>query len=173
MTSDTTTVSPTSQALIAAFQAAPNNRLKLAYSSSVDVAAKHKGTVKITKYVEGYYIAGIDYASLPSVADAIAKGEREEVKSLPWGEWVAFPWIIRHKDVEYIRLYPVEGEKPSVRYETRDGQGNVVHENTDKCIVATYLTPANSTAMLSDEPSKKLDCITKRVEHLQIVTCPA
>lgn len=37
--------------------------------------------------------------------------------------------------------------------------------------LATYLTPANAAAILSDEPTKKLECITKRVEHLQIVSC--
>ena len=158
--------------LISAFDNG-NHAVRLSYTSIVDVAAKHKGKVQISKYVEADFIAGIAYEMLPSVQEARDEGRRGEIKPLPWGEWLFHPWVIIHKGVEYFRLYPIDGKKPIVRYETRDGQGNIVHENTDKCIVATYLTPANAAAMLSDEPSKKLDCITKRVEHLQIVPCPA
>lgn len=67
--------------------------------------------------------AGIDYANLATVKDAIANGERGQVQPLPWGEWVSFPFIIGHKGAHYVRLYPASFDNltPSVEY-TLDGK---------------------------------------------------
>jgi hypothetical protein len=75
---------------------------------------------KVTKRTEAYVRAGIDYANLASVKSGIASGERDEVQALPWGEWIQFPFIIGHKDREYVRVYPATFEnlqkKISVQY---------------------------------------------------------
>lgn len=165
MTTDTPQpISSHAQSIIAAFQAG-NQQAKLAYTSAVEVAAKHKGSVSITKYVEGLFQAGIDYASLPAVQAGVASGERQEPKSLPWGEWAVFPWIIKHKDAEYLRFYPIEGQKATSRYElTVDGQTNF---EATKEEVAAYLTPANAAKLTGE--GGKVDCITKKVSEIAII----
>lgn len=62
--------------------------------------------------------AGVNYANLASVKDAIESGEREEVGPLPWGAWRvgAENMIIDHKGKEYVRLYPVPTAKPTVQW---------------------------------------------------------
>lgn len=60
----------------------------------------------IVKRTSAYVRAGIEYANLALVKDAVASGERGEVESLPWGEWADYPFIIAHKGKEYVRLYP-------------------------------------------------------------------
>lgn len=72
----------------------------------------------ITKRTTAFVRAGIDYAKMASVKEAVASGEREEVQSLPWGEWTEFPFIITHKGNDYVRLYPATfaNLKPSVQY---------------------------------------------------------
>jgi hypothetical protein len=70
--------------------------------------------MKITKRTCAYVRAGIEYANLSSVKEAIESGERDEVGKLPWGKWRDGykPFIIDHtpkgqtENVEYIRLYP-------------------------------------------------------------------
>lgn len=60
--------------------------------------------------------SGIDYANLASVKTGIAAGERNEVQSLPWGEWIKFPLVIGHKGNEYVRLYPTAGNHAETQY---------------------------------------------------------
>lgn len=76
----------------------------------------------IAKRTSAYIRAGIDYANLATVNDAIALGLRGDVQSLPWGQWSVFPFIINHKTVDYVRLYPASfgNLKPSVEW-TIDG----------------------------------------------------
>jgi hypothetical protein len=75
--------------------------------------------VKLEKITSGAFRAGIDYANLSEVKEAIAAGERGEVEPLPWGEWAMFPFHIRHKGTDYLRLYPATGgviQCPKVTY---------------------------------------------------------
>lgn len=69
------------------------------------------GAHSVSKQVTAHVRAGIDFANLSSVKSGIESGERGEVESLPWGEWLQFPFVIGHtrKDgqyCEYVRLYP-------------------------------------------------------------------
>jgi hypothetical protein len=89
--------------------------VKVSFKSTKKPAAAFKGT-ELTKVSSGVFRAGIDFANLSSVKDGIANGEREAVGSLPWGEWVSFPYIIAHKGEQYIRLYPSVGHKVEVKY---------------------------------------------------------
>jgi hypothetical protein len=70
--------------------------------------AAHKGKV-LRKTSNATVRTGVSYANLGSVKEAIANGERDEVGSLPWGEWAYFPYVITHKGSEYVRLTLTEG----------------------------------------------------------------
>lgn len=76
------------------------------------------GSPVVTKQTIAFVRAGIDYANLGAVQTEIANGERGAVESLPWGQWQKFPYVIEHKGVEYIRLYPASfgNLKPNVMY---------------------------------------------------------
>lgn len=80
------------------------------------VLAAHKGKV-LRKFSKATVRTGVEFRNLSSVKEAIANGERDEVGSLPWGEWMVYPYIITHKGSEYIRLTLTEGCPISSRYE--------------------------------------------------------
>lgn len=60
----------------------------------------------IVKRTSAWVRSGINFANLGTVQKGIESGARGEVQPLPWGEWMQFPFIIEHKGVEYVRLYP-------------------------------------------------------------------
>ncbi len=59
----------------------------------------------VVKRTSTFVRAGIDYANLASVKAEVAV-TGEPTGPLPWGTWAQFPYIITHKDTEYVRLYP-------------------------------------------------------------------
>lgn len=62
----------------------------------------------VTKEVRTTVRAGLSYDNRASVQSARESGELPERNAgLPWGEWLAFPYVIAHKGVHYVRLYPV------------------------------------------------------------------
>ena len=79
---------------------------------------KGASSLLIVKRTCAWVRSGIDYANLGVVQEGIANGERGEVQPLPWGEWIQFPFIIGHKGVEYVRLYPAAFDNlvPSVEW---------------------------------------------------------
>lgn len=98
-------------------------------------------TQKITKRTKAFVRAGIDYANLAEVKNGIATGERDEVQALPWGEWAQFPFIIRHNDKEYVRMYPATfanlQEKISVEYFI-DGQAATLADVQPLCLASEF-----------------------------------
>ena len=78
--------------------------------------AAHKGKV-LRKFSKATVRTGVEFRNLSAVKEAIANGERDEVGSLPWGEWMVYPYIITHKGSEYIRLTLTEGCPIASRYE--------------------------------------------------------
>jgi len=92
--------------------------ISVTFQSKGKPSAQYKGA-EMLKVTKGAFRAGIDYANLGEVKEAIEKGERGEVESLPWGEWGVFPYSINHKGKTYFRFYPSTGgiiQKPSVTY---------------------------------------------------------
>ena len=95
--------------------------ISCSFVSEVEPKAAFKGT-KLSKSTEGAFRAGIDYANLKSVLEAIAEGSRGEVGGLPWGRWEHFPYTILHtpkgetEEKRYIRLYPTENCTMKVQY---------------------------------------------------------
>ena len=118
--------------------------------------AEFKGTV-LTKRVSMVARAGIEYANISAVRDGIASGSRGEVESLPWGEWFAFPYVIRHKGGYYFRLYPVAGSVPTVAYMV-DGK------EVSKEAWMGYLTPSDRAKM---ESGDRPDCFTVKAENCE------
>jgi hypothetical protein len=79
--------------------------ISLTIKSDVIPAAAHKQK-KLEKITSNKFRAGIQFKNLKSVKDAIESGERDEIQPLRWGKWKKYPYIIEHKDREYVRLYP-------------------------------------------------------------------
>lgn len=92
--------------------------ISVTFKSTGKPSSAYKGAI-LEKRTQGAFRAGIDYANLSEVKEAIARGERGEVESLPWGEWDKFPYSIKHKGKTYFRFYPATGgiiQKPKVTY---------------------------------------------------------
>jgi len=79
---------------------------------------KGASSLLIVKRTSAWVRSGINYANLGEVKEGIADGTRGEVQPLPWGEWIQFPFIIGHKGMEYVRLYPATFDNlvPSVEW---------------------------------------------------------
>ena len=150
-------ISPAAQALIDAVKACKGQFINAAFTSTVKPAAANKH-LTLTKETVGVFRSGIDYAQLASVKEGIASGERGEVESLPWGQWALFPWIIVHKETEYIRLYPVAGNIPAVTYFV-DGT------EVAKIDFQAHLTPSQ----LADKEAPA--CITKKLAEIHFLGC--
>jgi len=146
---------------------AKGNFVKAYWKSNPSPASFYKKTgVVLEKVTAGVVRAGINYANLSAVKDAIEAGERGEVEPLPWGEWKTasdgtslFPYIITHKGNDYIRLYPSEGTN-HIPHSTYYVNGNVV----DKQTFATYLTPSDAKKLLDPETTPL--CFTIKAENV-------
>jgi len=108
----------------------------------------------IEKQVTMSMRAGVDYDNLSSVKEKRENGELPaENAGLPWGQWVAFPYLISHKDKHYLRLYP-------------NGNGKIETEyflNGEK----TTLEQVKPFLLASELPSgEKPECITVTLENI-------
>jgi len=135
------------------------NFVKVFWKSNPTPASAHKKAgIILEKVTNAVVRAGIDFANLSSVKEGIANGERGEVQSLPWGEWKQFPYVISHKDKEYIRLYPSVGNIPKVKYFVNNAE-------VDKNTFASYLTPSEANKLLNPE-EKPLECFTVSADNI-------
>lgn len=71
------------------------------WQTTVTPAARHKGHT-LRKVSRAMCMTGAEYAGL-------AVNKDTETGALPWGEWETYPFIIRHGDKRYARLYTVDG----------------------------------------------------------------
>lgn len=88
---------------LTAFLSCKGQFASVTFKSNPKPCAASKG-VELEKTTSGVFRAGINFANLASVKEGIANGERGEVQSLPWGEWVQFPFVIQHKGERFLRL---------------------------------------------------------------------
>lgn len=142
--------------------------VKAAWKSNPAPAAAFKQSVVLEKHTVGVVQAGVEFQNLSAVKDAIAAGERGEVQPLPWGEWYVdgsgksyYPYIIVHKDAEYLRLYPSQGFNHKVT-STFYVNGEVV----DKTKFAEYLTPSEAKKLLSPSEDDIPLCFTIKAENV-------
>lgn len=152
---ETKTQSLTADEILSKILSSKGQFVKAVWKSNPKPAAAHKG-VLLEKHTDAVCRAGINFANLSSVQDAIAAGERGEVQSLPWGEWKTFPYIIEHKGAEYVRLYPAEGAHCKTVYFVNGVQ-------VDKDMFASYLTPSEAAKMSKGE---KPECFTVKRENI-------
>jgi hypothetical protein len=105
--------------------------------------------MSIVKRTCAYVRAGIDYANLRTVKEGVESGERAEVQGLKWGQWSEFPFIIAHKGVDYVRLYPAvfANLKPTVEYSI-DGKpatgGSGLNSSRIYCLLTCWMMLAMS-----------------------------
>lgn len=133
------------------------NKRKGAFTSVVfrstnKPSAQFKG-VNLEKITTCVVRLGIQYANLSSVKVAIENGERGEVGSLPWGNWVEGyeNLLISHKDSLYVRFYSAPNDVHT-KYLV---DGKEVSKETYK----GYLTPSDAKRTSSDTMTVKLDNI--------------
>jgi hypothetical protein len=135
--------------------------VKAAWKSNPKPAAAYKSSVVLEKHTVGVVQAGIEFQNLSAVKDAIAAGERGEVQPLPWGQWSVYPYIIEHKEAEYIRLYPSGGfgHVPKTTYYVN---GDVV----EKSKFAEYLTPSEAQKLIGGGDEDRPLCFTIKAENI-------
>lgn len=131
--------------------------VSLGFRTEKKPAAKFKAH-KLEKITFGVFRAGIDYANLSEVKESIAKGERGEVQELPWGEWKKFPYVITHKDQDYLRLYPSNGKNHKVK-----SAYFVDGKRVTKEAFADFLTPSAKRDLLQ---GKELSCFTVKAHNV-------
>lgn len=123
--------------------------IAVVFTTTKAPASAHKGTI-LTKRVRMVARAGVNFANLSTVKAGIANGERGEVQPLAWGEWEAFPYVIRHKGERYYRLYPVAGSVPSVAY----------FVNGDEVTREAWLGYLTPSARKEAESGERPECMT-------------
>jgi hypothetical protein len=136
---------------------AKGNFVKVCWKSQPKPAASFKNVI-LEKVSEGVVRAGIDYANLSSVKQGIEEGTRGEVGALPWGQWKQFPYIIEHKGVDYIRLYPSVGNRTKTHYYV-DGS------EVSKEQFASYLTGSDAKKLMGEVEEVK-ECFNVKAENI-------
>lgn len=93
----------------------------------------------VVKRTRAYCRAGINFANLATVKEGIANGERGLVQSLPWGQWLQYPYIIGHNGNDYVRLYPASFDnlRPAVEYYI-DGQPATKETAQALCLASEF-----------------------------------
>lgn len=149
--------------------------VKAAWKSNPKPAAAHKN-ILLEKKTVAVVQAGVNYANLSAVKDAIEAGERSpEIGELPFGTWYVdpltekswYPYVIVHqpkgsdKNQFYLRLYPSNANNhipKSIYY--------VNGEVVDKTKFAEYLTPAEARKITNPKEEDKPLCFTIKLENL-------
>jgi hypothetical protein len=123
------TISPAAIRIVRAV-ATPGEFQLATWETTVKPAAAHRDRVLVKRTT-----AAVECGTAYEVKAGIVAGARGEVGSLPWGEWLAYPYIVGHKGREYVRLNLAAAGIVSVTY-TVDG----VEVTRDE--FNAYLTPA-------------------------------
>lgn len=160
---NTKTQSLTAEEILNRILNARGQFVKAVWKSNPTPAAAHKKSgIFLEKHTSAVCRAGINFAQLSSVKDAIAVGDRPEVGELPWGQWKVdangksmFPWVITHKEADYIRLYPTDSKCETLYF--------VNGVEVDRNAFSAYLTPSDATKMTSGE---KPECFTIKRENI-------
>lgn len=129
------------------------------WKSNQKPAAAHKNIV-LEKVTKAIVRAGIDFSNLSSVKLAIENNERGEVQALPWGQWKQFPYIIEHKDADYIRLYPSTGNN-HIPCSTYYADGVEVSKQD----YSQYLTNSDREKLLNPSENRP-ECFTVKADNI-------
>ena len=152
----TKTQSLTAEQILERILNAKGQFVKAVWKSNPTPAAAHKKAgIVLEKHTSAVCRAGINFANLSSVQQGIEEGTRGEVQELPWGQWKVFPYIIEHKEAEYIRLYPTDSKCETLYF--------VNGVEVDRNAFSAYLTPSDAAKMTSGE---KPECFTIKRENI-------
>jgi hypothetical protein len=100
----------------------------------------------VTKEVRTTVRSGIIYDNRESVQLARTVGSRQGESlppvnaGLPWGEWLAFPYVIGHKGAHYVRLYPVlrsDGAPRKCKVIYRENGARITRERAQSLCLAS------------------------------------
>lgn len=110
---------------------------------------------KVEKVTSMSIRAGVDYDAMKVVKEKRESGELPaENAGLPWGQWVAFPYLIAHKDKHYLRLYPNGNGKIETQYFLNGSPATM--EEISSYVLASELPKG-----------EKPDCITVSLENIE------
>jgi hypothetical protein len=152
----TKTQSLTAEEILNRILNAKGQFVKAVWKSNPTPAAAHKKAgIQLEKHTSAVCRSGINFANLSSVQQGIEEGTRGEVQELPWGQWKVFPYIIEHKEAEYIRLYPTDSKCETLYF--------VNGVEVDRDAFSAYLTPSDAAKMTSGE---KPECFTIKRENI-------
>lgn len=71
----------------------------------------------VRKEVSAVVRVGLAQDSRAAVIEARRRGNLPAKNAgLRWGRWIFFPYLIEHKTNIYLRVYPVAGHNPNVKY---------------------------------------------------------
>lgn len=141
-------------------EATKGANIKLSWSRSCKV--KKSCTDIITKSVKAVGRIGIDYDNQKVVIEKRENGELPEQSQPIWhgkGEWIAFPYLIRHTVTGqlYLRLYSSTGSaKPQVQF-YRNGY-------------ACELADVSDVLLASEKNSEHGDCFCCKLEDMTAIT---
>lgn len=164
----TTTNSLSAEAIKNKILSSRGHFVKASWKSNPSPAAAYKKSgIVLEKHTIAVVQAGVNFANLSAVKNAIAAGERNEVGELPWGNWKVidgvsqFPYLIEHKGVDYIRLTPSQAgnHTPKSIYYVN---GEVV----DKVKFSEYLTPSEANKILNPKEEDKPLCFTIKANNI-------
>lgn len=168
MNTSTTTQSLSAEMILENILNTKGGFVRVCWKSNPKPAAAFK-SVTLEKRTSAVVRAGINFANLTSVKEAIAAGERGEVGELPWGQWYVdpngkswFPHLITHKGEMYVRLYPSNSEASNHKTSTIY---LIEGKEVTKQEFAGCLTPSEGKKLLDPNGSMP-DCFTIKEQNI-------
>lgn len=155
MNINTTIQSLTANEILSNFFKGKGQFMRAAWKSNPKPAAAFKDVV-LEKRTTTIVRSGLEFQNLSSVKAGIEANERGAVQELPWGSWIFYPYLIKHNESYYCRLYPTDSI-PTVRY-------FVNNDETTKDVFATYLTTSEAKKLTGDK--EKPECFTIKMENV-------
>jgi hypothetical protein len=96
------------QDYLTAINAGGVNAIGVEWQTEVQPAAKWRRHV-LTKISRAVAMTGVEYKDLAVNAET-------ETGPLPWGEWSQYPYVITHKERDYLRIYTADGTIKTTYY---------------------------------------------------------
>jgi hypothetical protein len=135
--------------------------VKVAWKSNPKPSAKFKDTV-LEKRTVAIVRSGIDYANLKEVKDDIEAEERPPVGPLPFGKWLAFPYLIEHNFIFYLRLTRSKSPIHLQLYESKYFVNDAEVSFDEFC---SYL-PASKAKVLAQPPEEQSPVFVIKLSNL-------
>ncbi len=149
----------TTMMLAAFFNMQAGAAYALKWSRPVRLLKRYKDEgIVVLKHTTALVRAGVDYDNINDVQEKREAGDLPAVSAgLPWGEWLIFPLVIRHKGEDYLRFYPAKfGAEPVVIFTGEDGKHTITRERVRELALASEFAERDESA----------ECFTLRLSTL-------